>query len=68
MVHPEAKIDFLDFYSSLANGEKILLLDSLIEDHDSDLIVNLVQNIVFIEDDDEILFTILDILNKYKCP
>lgn len=68
MVHPEAKIDFLDFYSSLANGEKILLLDSLIEDHDSDLIVNLVQNIVFIEDDDEILFTILDILNKYKSP
>ena len=66
MVHPEAKIDFLDFYSSLKDDEKILLLDSLIEDHNSDLIVNLVQNIVFIEENDEILLMILDIFNRYK--
>ena len=68
LVHPEAKIDFLDFYSSLKNDEKILLLDSLIEDHNNDLIINLIQNIVFIEEDDEILLFILDIFNKFKSP
>ena len=68
LVHPEAKIDFLDFYSSLKNDEKILLLDSLIEDHNNDLIINLIQNIVFIEEDDDILLFILDIFNKFKSP
>lgn len=66
MVHPEAKIDFLDFYSSLQDDEKILLLDSLIEEYDGDLIVNLLQNIVFIEENNEILLTILDIFNRFK--
>lgn len=68
MVHPEAKIDFLDFYGSLADDEKNLLLDSLIEEHKSDLIVNLVQNIVYIEQNEEILLTILNIFNEYKSP
>ncbi len=68
MVHPEAKIDFLDFYGSLADDEKNLLLDSLIEEHKSDLIVNLVQNIVYIEQNEEILLTILNIFNNYKSP
>ncbi|OLA95098.1 MAG: hypothetical protein BHW64_00315 [Candidatus Melainabacteria bacterium LEY3_CP_29_8] len=68
MVNPEAKIDFLDFFSSLKNDEKILLLDSLSEDYGNDLIVNLVGNIAYIENDNEILLTILDIFNRYKSP
>ena len=68
MVNPEAKIDFLDFFSSLKNEEKILLLDSLSEDYGNDLIVNLVGNIAYIENDNEILMTILDIFNRYKSP
>ncbi len=68
MVNPEAKIDFLDFFSSLKNDEKILLLDSLSEDYGNDLIVNLVGNIAYIENDNEILTTILDIFNRYKSP
>lgn len=68
MVHPESKVDFLDFFCSLGQDEKLLLLDSLMEDHNSDLIVNLIQNIIYIEKDEDILCYILDIFNKYKSP
>ena len=68
MLNPEAQIDFLDFMETLSKGDRLLLIQSMVEDYSSDDLANIISPIVLYEKDKEITETVISELINSKSP
>lgn len=66
IINPEAQIDFLDFVHSLANPDKMLLVQSLGDDYSSDNLANILNPLVLYQPDTELGLASIDILGSTK--
>ena len=66
MLNPEAQIDFLDFMETLSVEDKILLINSMIEDYSKDDLANITAPIILYEKNKEILELVLKELIESK--
>ena len=68
MLNPEAQIDFLDFMETLSKSDKLLLIQSMVEDYSSDDLANIISPIILYEKDNEIIETVISELINSKSP
>ena len=68
MLNPEAQIDFLDFMETLSTNDKILLIQSMVEDYTKDDLANIISPIILCEKNREILELIIKELINSKSP
>ena len=66
MLNPEAQIDFLDFMETLPKNDKILLINSMVEDYSKNDLANIISPIILYEKDKEILEIVLKELINSK--
>ncbi len=64
--NPEAQIDFLDFLNSLQEEDKLVLIQSLGEDYDSDDLANILNPVVLYEPESNIAHAAIEILGETK--
>ncbi len=64
--NPESKVDFVDFYSAISKDEKLLLINSFINDYSQDVLINVLSPIAFIEKDKEILEILINCFGTSK--
>lgn len=65
-INPEAQIDFLDFFFTVGESDKNLLLSSIIEDFTGDELANVLAPIIYFDPLDKIIPTCLEALKKCK--
>ena len=68
MLNPEAQIDFLDFMETLSKSDKLLLIQSMVEDYSSDDLANIIAPIILYEKDKEILELVINEVINSKSP
>lgn len=66
IVNPETQIDFLDFLTSLPEGDKFTLINSLNEDYFGDNLANILTPILYSEFSEAILVRTVEILGESK--
>lgn len=66
-VNPEAQIDFLDFFFTISDENKIHLLNSLTEDTKGEELVNALEPIVYYDQNAPYIEKIIEILRSTKC-
>ena len=66
LLNPDAQIDFLDFMETLTTDDKLLLIQSMIEDYSKDDLVNIIYPIIMCEKDEKLVETIINELIKAK--
>ena len=66
IINPEVQIDFLDFFVTLSDNDKIVLLNSLAEDYSEDALANMLIPVFLSMPDSEAGRTALDILGNSK--
>lgn len=64
--NPESMLDFLDFVYAVPKKDKQLLLESLKEDYQGDVLANIVYPILYADFDDEFKLSAIDILSESK--
>lgn len=65
-VNPEAQIDFLDFYFGINEGDRAILLDTIIKDYTSDHLANILIPLIYSVTDTDALKTCIKGLLKSK--
>lgn len=65
-VNPEAMLDFLDFVYAVPNNDKKLLLASLKEDYQGDMLANIIYPILYSNFDDDFKLDVIDVLAESK--
>lgn len=66
IINPEAQIDFMDFLSSLSDGDQKILVESLGEDYSSDSLANILNPIIMYTPTSDLGKTSIDILGETK--
>ncbi len=64
--NPEAMLDFLDFVYTVNNNDKTLLLESLKQDYNGDVLANIVYPILYSDFDENFKLLIIEILSDSK--
>lgn len=65
-INPEAQIDFLDFFFTVSESDKALLLNSIIEDYTGDELANVAAPIIYHNPFEKIVPTCIEALKKSK--
>ena len=66
-LNPEAQIDFLDFFFTISDENKILLLDSLKEENTGSELTQALEPIVYYDTNAKYIKNIIEILKETKC-
>ena len=66
IINPEAMLDFLDFVYAVPKNDKKLLLASLSEDYEGDILANIVYPILYADFDDEFKLSVVELLSESK--
>ena len=66
-LNPEAQIDFLDFFFTISDENKILLLNSLKEENTGSELTQALEPIVYYDTNAKYIKNIIEILKETKC-
>ena len=66
LLNPEARIDFLDFMETLSTDDKMLLIQSMIEDYSKDDLANIISPIIMCEKDEKLIEAVINELINTK--
>lgn len=64
--NPEAMLDFLDFVSAVGDNDRNILLQSLQQDYQGDMLANIVYPILYADFDDKFKLKAIEILTEAK--
>lgn len=66
LVNPETQIDFLDFLTSIADGDKLILINSLNEEYQGENLANILTPILYSEMNEDVIKRVIEILAETK--
>lgn len=66
VINPESMLDFLDFVYAVPKNDKKLLLASLAEDYQGDVLANIIYPVLYSDFDDEFKLSVINTLSESK--
>lgn len=66
VINPESMLDFLDFVYAVPKNDKKLLLTSLAEDYQGDVLANIIYPVLYSDFDDEFKLSVINTLSESK--
>ena len=64
--NPESMLDFLDFISAVSSNDRNILLKSLANDYQGNMLANIIYPILYSDFDDEFILSAIEILSNSK--
>ncbi|MBR1976718.1 hypothetical protein IKA15_00390 [bacterium] len=65
-INPESQIDFLDFFFAISASDKVLLLQSIVEDYEGEELANILEPLLYVEPEADYIPDVINYIKESK--